>query len=280
METNDTNLINFKTYLISNGHSSLVYWGLMKEVMPKIQDFSKEGIFNFILAKKETGVSNATVNMYIKAIRVYLKSIGRRKIYEVTPKYFKVTKKISSFITLDFLEKEIIPNLKYIFSAKKVLQIKALLYFMFYSGLRKVEIEKLKRVNFNFKENELLVYIPKTKEERLIPLNINEKMNKVIRRYFNSEPEKYNAFNLKPDSMKYIFQLLKSNFPKAKLHSHCFRHSFNFHLKTMGIDVFDRMKLLGHKNIATTALYDHFDITTLKKKFDLINQLNQKESGN
>ena len=235
-------LTEFKNWLIVNSCPSgvIVYLPKIKEILNSISEFKEENINAFLARKKLTGLSEKTLNTYVKAINSYLNfaNINIRK-----PKYFKEIKKIPGFITLDILENKIMPDIEYLFE-KNHLKIKTLLYFMFFTGLRKEELHNLKRENFDLKNKQIKVYIPKTKEERLIPLN--DRVKNLLYTYFQTEIEKNNAFNLGEGSLDYIMKKISNNYPDLKIHNHCFRHGFNVHLKKCGVDLSDRQYLLGH----------------------------------
>jgi site-specific recombinase XerD len=253
------NLDKFKRWLILNGYSSFTYLPLIKKVINTIPEFSEESISNFIF-NQQNKLSPETVNLYIKAMRAYLKFM-KKEIN--TPKYFKVPKKLPDFITIEFFEQEIIPAVEDLFPKDK-LRKKTILYFMFYAGLRKSEMYLLQRKFFNLAESEVKIYVPKTQEERLIPLNY--RMVEMLREYFNSEPEKNNAFNLRVGEIDYIFKLLKPNFPKIRLRPHLLRHSTAMNLQRNGFTTREIQVLLGHKNIQTALRYEGADISLMKEK--------------
>lgn len=260
------NLIDFKNWIILNGcatSTSIIYCYKLNIVLNNIQQLDEININQFLLAKREKGLSSESLNLYINAIRKYCKFMN---VEIKIPKIFKLTEKIPKYITLEFLEKEILPVLSDLFPAKRILQIKTVLYFMFYSGLRKSEVENLERKNFNFKEKEIKVYIKKTNEERLIPLN--NKMIKILLEYFNSEIEEGNAFNLFYTSIKNIFQTINNNFKNKKIFPHMFRHSFAMHMQKNNFSTREIQYLLGHKNINSTLRYEHANINVIKEKFN------------
>jgi len=260
----EENLNKFKNYLIVNGYSTLIYYTLMRYVLKEYPDLTETNICDFIIKKKEKNDSPSTLNTYIKAIKVYLKFINKTEF--TLPKYFTEISKIPQFIMFEYLEKEIIKQLYIMFPRSRILKIKTLLYFMFYTGLRKIEIEMLKRENFNFRTREVKVFISKTKEERLIPLN--EKMVRLLKRYFQTEKEVSSAFNLNKDGINHIFKVLKRELENPILHPHTFRHGFAMHLQRNGFTTREIMSLLGHKNISTTMRYENADINLIKEKFN------------
>ena len=256
------NLEKFRQYLILNGCASLVYLPKIREVSNTISELSEDNISNFIFKKKKEGLSAETLNIYLKSIRAYLK-FTKREIE--TPRYFKAIRRLPDFITLKFFEEKIIPVMQELFPDDKI-RIKVILYFLFYTGLRKSEMYLLQRKNFNLSEGEVKVFIPKTKEERLIP--INYRIIEMLREYFRSESEKRNAFNLGVGALDYVFKLLKPNFPEINLRPHILRHSFAMHLQRNNFSTREIQALLGHSSILSTLRYETADIQLIKDKFN------------
>ncbi|GAH21774.1 unnamed protein product, partial [marine sediment metagenome] len=114
---------------------------------------------------------------------------------------FKTVEKVPDYITLDYFENQIIPVVECIF--RNPLRTKAILYFMFYTGLRRNELYPLKREDINLKEREVKIYAQKVKTEeiRFFP----QKVADLIKTYFSIEPEINNAFNLTKNTVKNIF---------------------------------------------------------------------------
>lgn len=254
------NLLKFKNWLIVNGCSSPIYANTIKNILEQIPELNEDNIIEFLVKKKQEGLAEDTLNTYLKSIKAYSRFLHK----EINiPPYFKTIEKLPEFITLETLETEIIPYVNDLFPRKK-LKIKLLLYFMLYSGLRRGEIIQLRRENFNFSETELKVYMPKVKKERLIPLH--KKTINLLQEYFNSEPEKANAFNIKLGGINYIFSKIQTML-NLKTTPHTLRHSFAMYAQRNGCTTREIQSLLGHSNIGSTAKYERADIKLLKEKF-------------
>jgi len=203
---------------------------------------------SFILQCKQK-YAVKTVNLYINAITAFLKYL---KLDVKTPKQYKVAKKMPDFITLAYMEKEIIPTVKILFP-KTYLKVKTILYFDFYTGIRKGEHYCLKRKDFDLINKTVKIYAPKTMRERILPLN--DKIVKLLETYFNSEEEKTNAFNLGAGSIDYIYNTLKPNFDDINLRPHLMRHSYCTNCLVNGMNIREVMELMGHNSIASTEAY-------------------------
>jgi site-specific recombinase XerD len=258
------NLDNFKLYLISNGHANLSYAYWVKNFLDNVSEISENSINGFLANKRINGNSSATINICINAIKAYLKFKKIKNI--MLPKTNRVSLKMPSYISLEFLENTISPKLKYLFHKKNSFQYKVLLYFMFFSGLRKSEVLGLERNNISLKNKELKVYCKKTKSERMIPLN--NRMVTLLRAFFRMFPEKNNALCIRNNTIDYVFKILRHNFPEVKFHPHLMRCSFAMYLQKKGFTTREIQVLLGHKSILSTVRYEQVDNNLIKEKFD------------
>lgn len=242
-------------------HLSKVYFNTLvvfvKEyLIPKrlyIENITRENITEYLSIKNYS--ANA-LNIFIKAGKHFFKVFLEKEDNVFNKlKQVKVEGKIPDYIS----EGELKQGVKHALTITERCNPKktiALLYFMFYSGLRKGEILNLNRVDFFLEKKppEVKVKVPtKGKNERIIYLPY--KLRVLLYRYFNSEKENKNAFNLCPTSLDYVVGMFSNCFPDKRISAHTFRHSFARDLIKAGIDVTIVSKLLGHKNIRTTLIY-------------------------
>jgi integrase len=168
------------------------------------------------------------------------------------PKFLPQQERIPNYITEEFFEKEVIPVASQIFS--KPYKVLAILYFLFYTGIRKGEIEYIKRENIDLKRDIFKIYMPKSKREKYGIFT--EKTRLLIEKYFNIEPEIINAFNITGRGVSKIFDKLRPYFKDLKSFSpHLFRHSYGTLCRQKGINMDDLQDLMGHKSINTTKIY-------------------------
>ena len=171
----------YENYLIINGKSKNTitnYIAKVKDLLNeiKLENINKETLYTYFLQFKIANTPVNTVNNRKKAIRSFLQFLGKDK--SLVPRSETIPERLPEFITEEYLEKNIIPVIECI--SKNVIKRKAILYFMFYTGLRVGEIPLLKRKNIDLNTRIFKFYIPKGKKEKWdIKLNIkaNERMN-------------------------------------------------------------------------------------------------------
>lgn len=247
------NIEKFKTWLKLQDYADNTIRRYCKYIKKFLQDvdikeITEDKINEFILNIKEKHITSA--NIHISALKSFLKFL---KLDISIPKFFKKPKKLPKYIGIKELENNIIPSIEITFP-NKALKIKTIVYVLFYTGLRKGELCNLKRQDFDLEKRTLKLYAKKTGEEKI--RYYPKKVQELLQAYFVVEPELYNAFNLKKETMANIFRKLnKYNTFKPKLHCHLFRHSYAVHLLKNKIPLNIVQKLLGHKSLNNTIIY-------------------------
>ncbi len=255
--------VKFKEYLELQGYSSSLYYDVICKLLTEYngQEFTKELIQQIFLKKKREQASE-TVNVFLKAMKVYLKYLGKE--IELA-KYLIPIQKLPDSITLEYLETEIMPVVESI--RKNPLKDKAILYFMFYTGLRvPSELVSIKRSDIDLQNRTAKIYMQKTRTERLVVFP--ERLVSLLDTYFSIELEEENAFNITDDTVTSLCRALKPHFPDIWIRPRLFRHSFATHLLRKGADISIVSRLLGHKNIQTTLKYLNTNDTLLKEMYD------------
>lgn len=258
----------YENYLIINGKSKNTitnYIAKVKDLLNeiKLENINKETLYTYFLQFKIANTPVNTVNNRKKAIRSFLQFLGKDK--SLVPRSETIPERLPEFITEEYLEKNIIPVIECI--SKNVIKRKAILYFMFYTGLRVGEIPLLKRKNIDLNTRIFKFYIPKGKKERL-GIIANKKAKIFIQDYFSIEPEITNAFNITKSALQKWFQYYTSYFKDIKFHPHLFRHSFATYCRKIGMSLEDIKELMGHADIRTTMIYAHVNIDDIKKRCD------------
>ena len=245
-------LEKFKDYLLINGNAWLTATNYISRItkvlsVVKEEDFSEETLANFLRElQKENSVS--TVNGYLYALTAYLRFL---KTDISLPKVLKLTKTLPESIDELQLEK-FIDTLSQVLH-RDFLKLKALILFLFYSGIRIGEIDTLKRTHFDLDKKTVKIFVSKTKEERIVVYT--EKTKDALKEYFNSEEEGETAFNINSNAVQQRFKDFKKYFPDINFHAHTFRHSFAVNCLRKGVDLLTVSRLLGHKDTKTTERY-------------------------
>lgn len=268
------NLDKYKQWLIINGKAPNTVDTYIKKinkllVKVKLKDINEETIIQFLSTLTEK-FTPTTQNSYRNAIRSFLKFLNKNV---VVPQNLKVKKKLPIGITETYFEKELLPLVDCIF--QNPLKLKAILYFMFYTGVRVSEVPSLKREDVNLTERTAKIYAGKGNEERIV--FFNNKTKEMLDTYFSVEPEDTNAFNTSKQSIQKKLHKIKPYCKNINIHSHLFRHSFATMFLANGGDLSTLSKLLGHKNIQTTMMYSGLQTHQLKVIYDnIINKRRKK----
>jgi integrase len=262
------NLLKYKEWLIINGNTVNTvkcYLSCLEKYFSVYSDMNEDNINSFFLSLQDNH-KPSTINTFKYSVMSYLEFIN--KDFRL-PKNQKIEETPPDIITPEFFENTLIPKVKVLFT--NPLKIMALLYFMFYTGIRRSDVLSIKRENINLDTREVMIQQKKTKCYTVSFLT--DKAKDIIKSYFVSEAEIKNAFNIGYDNIGRIFKIISNEFPDIKLHPHTFRHSIATHMIKQGVKEFKIQSILGHKNLNSTMKYVHLDKDDIKKEFDeLINK--------
>lgn len=177
-------------------------------------------------------------------------------------------------------ERETISEIEF---RKVVIQIKtptarAVLYTLYYAGLRIQEALNLKLEDVDLEEEVFHIKDTKNKEDRTIP--INNKLKKILEDYRNFGREDRNTDNffstyplgqICPQQInKHLRKALQKAGIEKRITAHNLRHSFASNLVQRGVDVITLRTLLGHKNLRTTSIYCHTSLDELQEAVDVL----------
>jgi len=275
-------LEDFKKYLNLNGLNES-RWTF---VTPYLRFCQKSGydhcnmtysqLQDYALHTKNRCKAPNSFNIYIHAAKLFIKFLvdcskaNQTMLDDIKKiKPLKIERKIKTFVTKDELT-EILQMAETFIPYMDPVKMRALLYFMFYTGLRKGEIINLRRSDIDLNKHLVIVKGPtKNKMERIVffPKKISRTkthtsvdVSQMLKDYFAIEGENTNAFNMNKNAFQTLFRNLKDFAPDRKFCPHSLRHSFARMLAKAGVDSRIAQKLLGHKNITTTMIYYDPDI--------------------
>jgi len=272
-------LKKFKDYLLLNGKTLSTTTTYLSHVKSFIDYLNINNIQLSTITTTPTTTLEGVVGRYIldRGSRCSIKTTNNDtmvvdwllKYFNLeikTPKLRRAIQKLPEHIDLTFLEEEVIPLIDEDTFRNPEKAI-AVLYLLFFTGIRQSELICLRRENFDFEKRTLKIFEVKKKRERMV--FFNQKVSEAVQRYFGTEEEEQNAFNLGSQGVSYIFRKLREvgRF-EINLHPHLLRHSFSIYVLEQGIDLATLSELLGHENIATTMIYAKKTNTKLKEIYD------------
>jgi integrase len=152
--------------------------------------------------------------------------------------------------------------------------------FAVHTGLRRGEVEALKRDCIDFERREIIVkrnFCHKTnrlneytkgKKFRRVPMN--DAVYEVLKKHILLQPAE-TVFDLDFQHLvsRYLLPLQREA-GVSQITFHDLRHSFASHLVMAGVSVFDIQKLLGHTDIKTTMRYMHLAPDHLRGVTDVL----------
>lgn len=282
MKTNNSLLEEFKSWIRLKDQSAIyinpvkLYLGWCDTHSVDCLKINFQDLARFFTALREQ-YTNGYVNNFIKALRSFYKFTADLKYTEpgdgAPPiekiSFLPVENKIKDTITFEELNRIISQAVNY-GCVMDDFKIRAFLYFMFFTGVRKGELLRIKRENINLEERNAIIRVPnKTKTERMV--YFPDKVAQYLRQYFATEPEVKNAFNITHGQLTFFFEWVNKFAPKGKrITPHLIRHSFTVQvLAKKSFDIRVAQKILGHKSLSSTLLYynpDHETIQELYRK--------------
>ena len=169
----------------------------------------------------------------------------------------------------------------------------AILYLLYYSGMRAFELVNLDVQSVSLKERVVRV-LGKGNKERIIPFSLE--CQRVLKEYIEKDRKKYVPLFLKWEEkqkakgkqvkaiaplffnaqggplttrgLEYILDSIEEKIGLyVGLHPHILRHSFATHLLENGADLRVIQELLGHESINATQVYTHVTEEAMKETY-------------
>ena len=157
----------------------------------------------------------------------------------------------------------------------------AILYLLYYSGMRAQELVSLDVQSVSLKERIVRV-LGKGNKERIIPFT--SECQKIIKDYISNEriallkkskdmtPALFlnvHGQRLTTRGLEYILDSIEEKIGLyVGLHPHILRHSFATHLLENGADLRVIQELLGHESINATQVYTHVTEEAMKETYE------------
>lgn len=220
-----------------------------------------------------------TQNYHLIALRSFLKYLAKIDVKTLAAEKIELPRTPSR--TVDFLD---IEDLERLFDATDQEENKitaardrAILEFLFSTGLRISELVGLKKDSINLKKGEFTV---RGKGDKLRLVFLSERAIEVLKKYLDLRDDNSKALFIRHDEKESVekqMQSIDKNIPgltartvqrtikkyakwagiTKKITPHTLRHSFATDLLANGADLRSVQEMLGHASISTTQIYTH-----------------------
>ncbi len=246
----------------------------------EVINIDSKDLEGFIEKLHNRGYSNRSINRKLSSIRGFFRFLEEKELIVQNPTLAIYSPKFEKRLP-DFLYEEEVNSLLDFEESKDkfALRDKAMMEFIYATGLRLREIESLNLGDIDFSSHTIRV---KGKGDKIRIVPISDIALKKLRKYLMKRRQKgeklsidsplflnKNGTRLSGRSIARIIKKRAKEFGIFKnLHPHMFRHSFATHLLNGGADLRVVQELLGHSSLSTTQIYTHISKSRLREIYD------------
>ena len=240
-------------------------------------------IRNFLTEELARGVSKRSCKRRLSSLRHFYKYMVNVGYINDNPFIFvsapKTDKKYPHALYKEQIQELFKRNLERKDNLKN--RDQAILYLLYYSGIRAAELVSLDVQSVSLKERVVRV-LGKGNKERIIPFTPD--CQKVVKEYIDNERKELLKKNknltpalflnakgerLTTRGLEYILDSIEEKTGLfVGLHPHILRHSFATHLLENGADLRVIQELLGHESINATQVYTHVTEEAMKETYE------------
>ena len=239
-----------------------------------VEDIGKLKSKNFVEFRDSVSGGITTKNLSLTIIKVFMNFLAERKYISNMEeirivKRIKQPKKVTKILTDD--EK------KRLLDAAKYLDVKTILAMMIYGGLRRDEIVKLKKSDYQ--DGRILINGKGNRQRRI---KVFPMVRELLDEYLANRKDDCDALFVAHRSIggvvhsltgQAVWQQVRSTCERAGIdphlcHPHLLRHNFASGLINSGTNMILVRDLMGHSSIATTELYSHSQSSVLDDVID------------
>jgi len=250
---------------------------LRRRGVNRLSEIQRQHILDFLFDQRQNrGLEPRSLSRQLSALRMFFRFLTREKLVPVdvtqtlqSPKLWRTLPRTLTYEEVDRLLAA--PRCR----TKLGLRDRAMLEFMYATGLRVSELAGLQLSDVNF-EAGFLRTVGKGNKERIVP--IGRPAIEWTRRYLEQARPRLAGQGTAPQlflsvrgtalSRKTIWHHIKKYARAAgitkNITPHTLRHSFGTHLLENGGDLRVIQEMLGHADISTTQIYTHVDQSRLK----------------
>jgi site-specific recombinase XerD len=249
------------------------------------------------MSQKDKHLKIITQNYHLIALRSFFKYLAKRDIKTMAAEKIELPKTPSrqvEFLATEDVQKLIKPPGRE--APQTQARDRAILEFLFSSGLRVSELVSLRKESLNLKTGEFTV---RGKGDKLRLVFLSPKAIKALTDYFKLRKDNSRALFIRHDEKDSVEKQIKTLDDKLpgltartvqrlikkyamlagitkKISPHTLRHSFATDLLANGADLRAVQELLGHSSISTTQIYTHLTNRRLKDIYDKFHNKGEK----
>src|SRR6266513_2527536 len=256
--------------------SEFAQWCAARKKITRPRDVNLPVMSEYLAERKRAGLSASSIRLIVVALKIFCRFLGAKGIIDRDPSEALALPRIERYLPETLNELQVEQFLETIDTkANHGLRDRAMIEFLYASGLRISELANTRLENFNF-EDRVVRVTGKGNKTRLVP--VGRKACEALAAYLSTERPKLvkrrssSEIFLSERGTKLttvrIWQIVKKHAQRAGLeknvYPHLLRHSFATHLLSNGADLRVIQEMLGHTDISTTQVYTHVDQQRLK----------------
>lgn len=243
-----------------------------------LQSATYNDVRAYVMVMVERGDSPRSVNRRLSSLRTFFDFLILNDVVQSNPckkiKALKTERRLPHFVEHSTMERVLDGNEL----DDEQFCVQMLLKMLYYTGMRRAELVSLDVESIDFAQKTVR-FIGKGSKSRIVPLA--EPFLADIERYLKIREQKICNCEQKAlflDSkgeridVNELYRTVKRALTIAgvdgKRSPHILRHTFATRLTEVGVGVRTVQELLGHSSIATTQIYAHNTIETLKESYN------------
>lgn len=266
--------------IVSYGIDLREFQGYLNEVDGelKLENVDSDIVRGWIVKLMEGGMSGASVNRKLSALRTFYKYLLKKKMIMVNPmsivKGPKRNKPLPTFVREGDMDRLL--DSGFFDDSFEGIRDELIMAVFYETGVRLSELISLNDADIDLFSNVMKV-TGKRNKQRLIPFG--EKLKNAIRSYVECRNVAVGcsceAFFVRKDGKRLyrmmVYRLVKQNLSKVvalkKRSPHVLRHSFATAMLNNNAELEAVKELLGHESVTTTEIYTHTTFEELKKVY-------------
>ena len=243
---------------------------------------------SWIVFLVDTGISNSSINRKISSLKTYYKFLLKTDQISETPLAKHRALKVAKKVQIPFSQTEVEDVLELFDQANdfETLRDKLIVELFYSTGMRRAELIGLRLSDVSEIQKTIKV-LGKRNKERIIPLLPSVLTTITKYKIFRDALPCLGASNKllltskgNPIYETLVYRVITRYFSEASLKvkksPHILRHSFATHLLNQGAELNAVKELLGHASLASTQVYTHNSIDTLKQVYKNAHPRNSK----